>query len=280
VVSQRFAVVNQLQAFMKVTTRLLPTAVDMQAALKGLPIGGIETPIRFEAVTFTYPSTSNDEAPRVLHNLDFELPRGKVVCLFGPSGSGKTTIVDLIMRLFESDKGRITANGRDIRDFDVRAWRRVIGYVGQEPYLFNGTIEDNIRLGEQAFNVEELRQAAGRASALGFIEALPQGFATPVGDQGGALSGGQKRRIALARALVRRPSLLILDETTNALDEEMERHLISTLRQQEHLTVLVISHRSVSAQWADLSFMLEDGRLRQLTPPEIRSFQPARAGAS
>ena len=278
VVSLRFAVVNQLPAFVNVTTRLLPGATASETANGGVPIKRIDTPIRFESVSFAYSTCSSEPAVQLLQELDFELPRGKVVCLFGPSGSGKTTIVDLIMRLFHAGKGRIAANGRDIREFELRAWRRVIGYVGQEPYLFNGTIEENIRLGEQTFGPGELRQAAARASALEFIEALPQGFATPVGDQGAALSGGQKRRIALARALVRCPSVLILDETTNALDEEMERQLIAMLRKQEDLTVLVVSHRDVSAQSADISYELHEGRLRQRARPSAFPSKQIPAG--
>ena len=165
------------------------------------------------------------------------------------------------MRLFEPCSGRITANGRDIRDYDVSSWRRTIGYVGQEPYLFFGSIEDEF--GWATPGSPRTISAVPPPSIGGAVHRGPlQGFATPVGDQGAALSGGQKRRIALARALIRNPSLLILDETTNAFDEEMERELIQSLSASARLCILVVSHRAVSArlpmwstQWmADASF--------------------------
>jgi subfamily B ATP-binding cassette protein MsbA len=280
VLSLRFAAVNQLPAFLRVTTQLLYGSNVDKRTTGGLPICRIETPIRFEGVSFSYDPATAEEAPCVLQNLDFELPLGKIVCLFGASGSGKTTIVDLIMRLYEVEAGRITANGRDIREFDLRAWRHRIGYVGQDPYLFHGTIEDNIRLGDEAFTPDELRMALANAAALEFVEGLPQGLETFVGSQGAALSGGQKRRIALARALVRNPSLLILDETTNALDEDMERDLIASLSTASDLMILLISHRAVSAQWAHLSFALGEGRLRPITEPKIRTFGPVRAAST
>ena len=159
----------------------------------------------------------------------------------------------------------------------MTSWRRAIGYVGQEPYLFFGSIEDNIRLGDASFTADDIRRAAAKASALQFIEGLPQGFATPVGDQGAALSGGQKRRIALARALIRNPSLLILDETTDALDEEMERTLIQSLSASARLCILVISHRAVSAKLADVVYTVDGGRVLSLESTLSRPGVPALA---
>lgn len=278
VVSLRFAVVNQLPAFIHVSKRLLTHPVSQEQASGKVMLQTITTSVRFERVAFAYyPGPGEGDPPRqVLRDVDLELSPGKVICLFGPSGSGKTTIVDLLMRLFDPCGGRITANGRDIRDYDLSSWRRAIGYVGQEPYLFFGTIEDNIRLGDASFTPAEVRNAAAKASALLFIEALPQGFATPVGDQGAALSGGQKRRIALARALIRDPRLLILDETTNALDEDMERDLIASLSNSGDLCILLISHRAVSAQLADEVYAVDGGHVLRSTNYPVAFPVPAR----
>ncbi|MDQ7247970.1 ABC transporter ATP-binding protein [Dongia sedimenti] len=209
---------------------------------------------RFDRVTFSY------GAKPVLKDVSLEIPAGRITTLIGESGSGKTTIADLLLGLFVVDSGRITLDGVPLDEIDLLRWRSMVGYVPQEVLLFNGTIYDNIALGDPAISEPDVNRALEDAGALGFVKALPEGIHAPVGEHGAMLSGGQRQRIALARALVHRPALLILDEATSALDPETEAEICQTVqRQAGKLTVLAITHQPAWVTIADRVYRVIEG---------------------
>ena len=175
--------------------------------------------ITLENVTFTYPGR---ETP-ALNGFDLHIKPGERVAVVGPSGAGKSTLLALLLRFYDPSQGRITLDDRDVRTLDLAALRSAMGLVAQEPVLFSGSVAENLRYGDPEADIDRLRLAAQDASALDFIDALPQGFDTPLGPGGVQLSGGQRQRLAIARALLKNPAVLLLDEATSALDAESER---------------------------------------------------------
>ena len=182
--------------------------------------------IRLEGVRFSYPSRPE---MKVCENLSLDLPPGTTVALAGESGCGKSTITQLLQRFYDPNEGRVTVDGHDLKDLNVRWLRQHIAVVAQEPKLFSGTIGENIALGAvsagktESVSQEEIVQAAKMANAHGFITEFQNGYDTEVGFGGSQLSGGQKQRIAIARALIKRPRILLLDEATSALDNKSEK---------------------------------------------------------
>jgi thiol reductant ABC exporter CydD subunit len=224
-----------------------------------------DVPVRLEGVSFAYPGRSGD----VLRRIDLELVPGETVALVGPSGAGKSTIVSLVLGLAEASGGRVLVGDADLTDLDPRSWRSRIAWVPQRPTLFRGTIADNIRLGDEHAGEAAVRGAAAAAGADGFVGGLPEGYATIVGDGGRALSTGERRRIALARAFLRDAPLVVLDEPTADLDPESARHVVEALeRLRAGRTILLVAHRPELAELADRVVRLEDGRVRQ---PEVRA---------
>ncbi|XKE46852.1 ABC transporter ATP-binding protein/permease [Halomonas organivorans] len=214
--------------------------------------------IRLEGVTFTYPG----RARPALAELDLRIRAGERVALIGPSGAGKSTLFALLLRFHDPERGRVSLDGLDLRDLDLRALRAGIGLVAQEPVLFTGTAADNLRFGKPDASDEELRRAARDANALAFLEALPRGLDTPLGPGGVQLSGGQRQRLAIARALLKAPGVLLLDEATSALDAESERLVQQALdRLMIGRTSLVIAHRLATVMAADRLLVLDEGRL-------------------
>ncbi|WP_163559953.1 ABC transporter transmembrane domain-containing protein [Halomonas sp. NO4] len=214
--------------------------------------------ITLESVSYTYPGR---EQP-ALTALDLTLHPGERVALVGPSGAGKSTLLGLLLRFHDPDQGRIRLDGVDLRDLDPRALRGAMGLVAQEPVLFTGTVAENLRYGKPEADLDDLRRAAADANALAFIEALPHGFATPLGPGGVQLSGGQRQRLAIARALLKAPRVLLLDEATSALDAESERQVQQALdRLMEDRTSLVIAHRLATVVAADRLLVLDQGHL-------------------
>ncbi|HEV8702120.1 MAG TPA: ABC transporter ATP-binding protein [Candidatus Polarisedimenticolia bacterium] len=211
----------------------------------------------FEDVRFSYvPGVP------VLRGISVEIPGGQVVAVVGPNGAGKTTLLSLLPRFIDPDGGRVLIDGRSLRDVTLLSLRRQIGIVTQEPFLFSGTVEDNIRYGRPGATEEEVWQAARVANAFDFISSLPEGFRTEVGERGQRLSGGQIQRIALARAVINNPPILILDEATSAVDAESERLIREALlRLMQGRTVLVIAHRISTVQRADRILVMDGGLL-------------------
>ncbi|WP_336273969.1 ABC transporter transmembrane domain-containing protein [Vreelandella indica] len=214
--------------------------------------------IVLESVSFTYPGR---ETP-ALDGFDLHIQPGERVAVVGPSGAGKSTLLALLLRFYDPSQGRITLDGIDVRDLDLAALRRAMGLVAQEPVLFSGSVADNLRYGDPEADNERLRIAAQDASALEFIEALPQGFDTPLGPGGVQLSGGQRQRLAIARALLKNPAVLLLDEATSALDAESERLVQQALdRLMVGRTSIVIAHRLATVIAADRLLVLDGGKL-------------------
>ncbi len=208
-----------------------------------------------EGVCFAY-----DER-RVLDGLSLEIPAGALVTLVGPSGAGKTTVVDLLIGLIRPDAGRITLDGVALDTMDIKQWRRSIGYVPQETLLLHESIAHNVSLGDSELSEADIEHALRAAGAWEFVSALPEGMHASVGERGGRLSGGQRQRVVIARALVRRPQLLILDEATSALDAESADAVRQTLVQlRGALTILTITHQSGLVDIADRVYRLENGR--------------------
>ncbi len=217
------------------------------------------TDIRFEDVHLSY-----EVGRPALQGVTLEIPKGQRIALVGPSGSGKSTIAALLLRFFEPDQGQILLDGRPLAEIPLVAWREQVAWVSQQPYLFNDTIEANIRLGQSDATHQAIEEAARLAEAHDFIQALPHGYATIVGERGARLSGGQIQRIALARAFVKDAKLIILDEATANLDAENEARLRTGIKRLlEHRTALVIAHRLNTIQNADRIIVLERGQIRQ-----------------
>jgi len=219
-----------------------------------ISITAVEQSIRFRDVVFDY------GRERVLRGLNLEIPAGKTVALVGPTGSGKTTIADLVLRFFDPESGALEFDGVDARKISSRSVRAISAVVTQEPFLFDTSILENIRFGRPEASRAEVETAAQAANAHEFIEKLPQGYDTPVGELGSQLSGGQRQRITVARAILRDPQILILDEPTSALDaisEQAVQGAIANLMKDR--TVLVIAHRLSTVQSADQIAVLEDG---------------------
>jgi ATP-binding cassette subfamily B protein len=214
--------------------------------------------VRMEGVTFAY---GPDEAP-VLHDIDLDVPAGRTVALIGPTGSGKTTLTQLVPRFADPVAGRVLLDGADVRDVRLDDLRRAVGMVSQDPFLFSTTVRENIAYGRPDATDGEIRRAAAMARADGFIEALPDGYDTVVGERGLTLSGGQRQRLAIARALITDPRVLILDEATASVDASTEREIQAALREvMAGRTTLVIAHRLSTLQLADELVVLEAGRI-------------------
>ncbi len=214
--------------------------------------------LRFEHVTFRYES----DTPPVLRDLSADIEAGEVVALVGPSGAGKTTIVNLVPRFFEPQSGRITLDGVDLGRIRLQSLRAAIGIVPQEPLLFSGTIGDNIRYGKLDATQAEIEMAAREAHADEFIVQLPRGYDTTVGERGIRLSGGQRQRISIARAILRDPRILILDEATSSLDSHSERLIEEALDQLlTGRTTLIIAHRLSTIRRAHKIFYIDGGRI-------------------
>ena len=215
--------------------------------------------IRFDDVHFTYPSRPDRE---VLHGLDFEVKRGEVVALVGPSGAGKSTVVALLLRHFDVTSGAITIDGRDLRELKLADLREAIALVPQDIVIFGRTLRENIAYGDLEASAEQIDAAARAAHALEFIERAPRGLDTPAGDRGVLLSGGEKQRIAIARAMLKSPPILILDEATSSLDTESEQLVKDAL---SHLmtdrTTFVIAHRLSTIERADRVLVMHQGEV-------------------
>lgn len=216
--------------------------------------------IRFEQVAFSY-----DGVRQNLRALDFEIHPGEMIGLVGPSGAGKSTIINLIARFYDVSGGRITIDGVDLRELDLGTYRRQLGIVQQEPFLFHGTLLDNIRYGLPDAPLAKVVEAARAANAHDFICRMPLGYETVVGERGHTLSGGERQRVSIARAILHNPRLLILDEATSNVDTETERNIQEALdRLVQGRTVIAIAHRLSTLQRADRLLVIKDGTLAEV----------------
>jgi subfamily B ATP-binding cassette protein MsbA len=234
-----------------------PNIVDKTDSVK---INSFEKQIMFNNVSFKYEFDDT-----VLKDISFEIEKGSVVALVGSSGAGKSTLADLIPRFYDVDKGGITIDGHDIRDLSLNSLRRLMGIVTQETMLFNDTVRANIAYGQIDVNDEQVIPAAKAANALEFINELSEGFDTVIGEKGVKLSGGQRQRLAIARAIMKNPPILILDEATSALDTESERLVHKALETlMVDRTVLVIAHRLSTVTNADKIILLDKGEIKEM----------------
>ena len=254
-------------AFLKST---IAAAEEAEETGLGSTAPRLASAISLRNVTFAYGRES------VLENVSMTLPAGAFIAVVGSSGAGKTTVADLVIGLLRPQQGEVWIDDMALGDIDATAWRRMIGYVPQETYLFHDTVMANVTLGEPGISPDDVETALRRAEAWDFVAALPAGMDTVVGERGARLSGGQRQRIAIARALVRDPALLILDEATTALDPETEAGIVATVKRLTgRLTVLSISHQPAMQEAATVVYQLDNGSAARLG-----DGPPARAPAS
>lgn len=218
----------------------------------------LSTGIEFQSLSLRY----SDDLPLALTQISFTLTKGQMLALVGPSGAGKSTVADLLVGLYSPTAGRILIDGQPLDSLDLSSWQQHLGVVSQDTFLFNASIAENIAFGTVSATHIQIRAACQAAQAAGFIESLPQGYDTLVGERGYRLSGGQRQRLSLARAILRDPELLILDEATSALDSQSERLVQEAIeRFERNHTVLVIAHRLSTIVRADLIVVLDQGRV-------------------
>jgi ATP-binding cassette subfamily B protein len=213
--------------------------------------------VEYDSVTFGY-----DDEETIVEDINFTVQGGETVALVGPTGAGKSTVLKLLMRMYDVDEGAIRVDGNDLEEVTMRSLRQAMGYVSQDTFLFYGTVEENIAYGTFDASREEVIEAAKMAEANAFIENLPDGYDTEVGERGVKLSGGQRQRISIARAILRDPEILILDEATSDVDTETEMLIQRSLdRLTENRTTFAIAHRLSTIKDADLILVLEDGEI-------------------
>ena len=236
---------------------ILDTKPEVVEKTNAIVLPEVDGRVRFDHVSFSY-----DGEKKALDDFSLDVPAGRVVAIVGPSGAGKTTIANLLPRFYDATEGAITVDGIDVRDVTFQSLREQIGVVPQETMLFIATIKDNILYGRLDGTDEEVYAAAKAANALEFIERLPEGMDTLVGERGSSLSGGQRQRIAIARAILKNPTILILDEATSALDTESEKLVQEALeRLMQGRTAFVIAHRLSTIKNADQIVVLREGKL-------------------
>lgn len=260
---QRFSDLNVLLANATAALDRIFEIMDEDPEIASRPgavaVEKIEGRVEFEEVKFSY-----DEDEPVLNDISFSVQPGQQVALVGPSGSGKSTIAGLIPRFYDVESGAIKIDGKDIRDFKVKSLRSHIGMVLQDPILFSGSIRENILYGDPTADEKRLVEACKAANAMEFIGTLPDGFDSEVGERGNFLSGGQKQRLTLARAFLKNPQILILDEATSSLDSESE-HLIQNAMDRLVVgrTTFIIAHRLSTIVNSDLILVLENGSIKE-----------------
>ena len=216
--------------------------------------------IEFKNVTFCYPSRPD---VKVLNNFNMVFEPGKMTGICGETGSGKSTIIQLIERFYEPTSGVIEVDGVDIKTLNLTWWRSNIGFVGQEPVLFNTTIKANIEYGKPGASQQDIEEAGKQANCMEFISKIPEGFNSETGVEGSKLSGGQKQRVAIARALVKKPKIMLFDEATSALDNTSEKKVQEAINKLEGITIIVIAHRLTTINNANKIIVLHDGVLKE-----------------
>lgn len=258
------------QRAMASTTRildLLNTQAQITDGQQNLPLKQVQGEVRFENVSFEYKDRkreNKEHSPTTIHNLSLHIPAGETAAIVGPTGSGKSTLVKLLLRFYDVQTGRICLDAHDIRDLRLNSLRQAIGFVSQDVFLFHGTVRENISYGSFDANMDSIVEAAKIAEAHEFIKSLPQGYDTIVGERGQKLSGGQRQRLSIARAILKNPPVLILDEATSAVDNETEAAIQRSLeRIVVGRTTIVIAHRLSTVRNAHQIFVLDQGTLKE-----------------
>jgi len=266
-IKQIFAYAQQLQKFMLGVSSSIPylrsildyeeKAVLTREVDKGLSGFKFNSLLEFKNIDFFYNSERE-----VLKNLSFSIKKGEMVGIIGHSGAGKTTIVDLLLRLFNPNKGEILIDGQNVEEINIREWRKNIGYISQDMFLKNGTIAENIKFYSEEITDKNIEEATKMANIYDFIQTLPDKFSTLIGERGVLLSAGQRQRVVIARVLARKPEILVMDEATSALDNESEvqiQKIIENLKGK--ITVLVIAHRLSTIINSDRLLVVDDGKI-------------------
>jgi ATP-binding cassette subfamily B multidrug efflux pump len=257
--SEKYNILQGAMASSERIFKLLDTEPTVLAPSAPKPAPANIAAIEFDHVWFAY---KDDDW--VLQDVSFTIAPGETIAVVGHTGAGKTTLISLLLRFYDVQKGAIRVGGTDVREFDPLELRRQFGVVLQDPYLFTGTLEDNIRLGTEAIRREEVEAAAEQVNLLDFIRELPEGFAQPIRERGSGLSTGQKQLISFARALAHSPRYLILDEATSSVDTETELRVRDALgRMVQGRTSIIIAHRLSTIQRADRILVMHKGRLRE-----------------
>jgi len=270
--SQLQAFLGELPAFENVTTMYHECLANAEVPGLGAAGPALAHEIRLEQVSFRYDA----ERPLVLDDLSLTIATGRVTAIVGSSGAGKSTVADLVNGLLSPLTGRVLVDGVALTPQTARAWRRHVGYVAQDTVLFHDTVRANLHWANPGASEHEMRESLSLAAAE-FVYELPQGLDTTVGDRGMLLSHGQRQRIALARALLRKPGLLILDEATSSLDFDNEKRILDAIeRLQGRTTVLMIAHRVSAIQLAEMIFVIEDGRVAESGDWQSLSTRPSR----
>jgi ATP-binding cassette subfamily B protein len=259
IIGQMTRIVNRATTSAHRVFEVLDTRPDVVDAADALQLEQLTGRLRFEDVSFSY-----DEVRPTLKHVSFEVEPGEMIGLVGPSGGGKSTLVNLITRFYDVSSGRILVDGIELRRLDSGAYRRHVGMVLQDPYLFHGSVLDNIRYGVPGATPADVVEAARVANAHDFVCKLPHGYDTLVGERGHTLSGGERQRVSIARAVLQNPRILILDEATSAVDTETERKIQEAMdRLSEGRTVFAIAHRLSTLRRASRLFVVEDGRVTE-----------------
>ncbi|OHA20650.1 MAG: hypothetical protein A2836_02210 [Candidatus Taylorbacteria bacterium RIFCSPHIGHO2_01_FULL_45_63] len=280
-INKMFALIDKIQSALHVIGETLPNAQEVLGAMREVkkhqPLGtGTKAfhwsrELRFDSVTFGYGSEKG-----VLREISFSVPRGTVLGIVGPSGAGKTTIVDLILRLLSPTEGFIALDDTNISDITVESWRKNIIYVAQDMFLRNDSIAENIRFYDETISDEEMIEVAKMANIYNLIMSLPKKFDTVIGERGTRLSGGERQRITLARALARKPSILILDEATSSLDAVSEGLIKEALnRLKGKITMIIIAHRPSTLEYVDTIIALDHGKIIERGTPNALLADPS-----
>ena len=251
------------------SSKRLDELLDEEPVIRGGKSQGgtSDVAVSFSGVSFRYPSAAGRP---VLHDINLEIRRGETLAIIGATGSGKTSLVSLIPRFYDATEGEILVDGVPVKEYDLHALRSKMAFVLQKSELFSGTIADNVRVGKPDADDEEIRAAVETAQAGDFVRGFSDGFDTYIAEKGASLSGGQKQRMSIARAMVRKPEILILDDSTSALDLATESRLQKALhRELRDTTVIMIAQRIASVKNADRIAVLEDGTIRDCAPHDV-----------
>ena len=253
IISQRMKVASALPSLNMIHS-LIFKIESTETLDNGYVFKNLESDVVLKSITFSYEKKSKP----VLFSFNMRIPKNKMTAIVGASGSGKSTIADLLMRLLTPQSGKIECNGKDIQEFRLASWREKMGYVSQDPYLFNMTLRENILLGKPDAGEEGVINAAKRANIHDFITSLPEGYNTIVGDRGVKLSGGQRQRVVIARAIISDPEIFIFDEATSALDRESEQVIQKSIENlASKKTIVVIAHRLSTIEKADVIYDMD-----------------------